>query len=568
MTKITILKKFFDQEILIFNEMNHYFYLRSIGMKLSRIFLLNTLASVCITNSFAAESINLRHQSISVLQPYLTLKNVSTSQQNLKELHRSIDFNQITHIHLLQTYLGYPVWGSHSILHIPKDSNTNLTSLKADKNIKMNGTIYRGIAADVGAPPAASQADRALSAAIKLYQSKPGHAEYVISDTQTTLMIFVDKFKKAHWTYLVSFLATPTQGLPAKPTQIMDATTLEIYKQWDNIQTLSDVLGGGFGGNEKVGQYIYDSLGNNYPALNMQRDENSKTCYLTNHEVEVHNVKKLNRMVNFSCQSTNPDHGSIYWDDDFDAVNGAYSPSNDALFVGKIIQAMYEDWYGIPPLVASNGEPMKLFMSVHAPIDNAFWNGRMMVFGDGVTQFYPLVSLDIGGHEISHGFTEQHSNLTYVDQSGGLNESFSDMAAKGAEFFANKHNDWQIGAEVTKDNSALRYMDDPTKDCDGKKQGEPCSIDNAHDYYDGLDVHYSSGVFNKAFYLIASDSNWNSTKKAFDIMVKANQDYWTADTTFAEAACGVMQATADYKYDTNVVKKAFINVGIDNLDQC
>jgi pseudolysin len=537
-------------------------------MKLSRLFVLNTLASVCISNAFAAEPIDLRHQSNNVLQPYLASTNVSTSQLNLKELRRSIDFNQITHIHLLQTYLGYPVWGSHSIVHIPKGSNTTLTNLKTDTNIKMNGTIYRGIAADVGTPPTASQADRALNTAIKLYQSKPGHSEYSISDAKTTLMIFVDKSQKAHWAYLVSFLATPAQGLPAKPTQIMDATTLKIYKQWDNIQTVSDVLGGGFGGNEKVGQYTYDSLGSNYSALNMQRDTNSKTCYLKNNDVEVHNLKKLNRVVNFSCKSTNPDHGSIYWDADFDAVNGAYSPSNDALFVGKIIRAMYQDWYGIPPLVTSNGDPMVLVMSVHAPIDNAFWNGRMMVFGDGVTQFYPLVSLGIGGHEISHGFTEQHSNLTYDEQSGGLNESFSDMAAKGAEFFANKHNDWEIGAEVTKDNSALRYMDNPTKDCDGKKPGDSCSIDNIKDYYDGLDVHYSSGVFNKAFYLIASDSNWNSTKKAFDIMVKANQDYWTADTTFEEAACGVLQATADYKYDTTVVKQAFHNVGIDNLNQC
>ncbi len=59
-----------------------------------------------------------------------------------------------------------------------------------------------------------------------------------------------------------------------------------------------------------------------------------------------------------------------------------------------------------------------------------------MTFGDGASYFYPLVSLDVSAHEVSHGFIEQNSNLIYSGQSGGINEAFSDMAGEAAEFYS------------------------------------------------------------------------------------------------------------------------------------
>jgi pseudolysin len=349
---------------------------------------------------------------------------------------------------------------------------------------------------------------------------------------------------------------------------IIDAATLEIYKKWDNIQTLEEVLAGGYGGNEKEGQFIYDGKFNNYPNLSMIRLDEKNLCYLQNSQVKVENMNLDNAVAYFKCRVTHPAHGFEYWNGQEDAVNGGYNPSNDALFVGKVVQEMYEKWYGIPALIDAEGKAMMLVMRVHAYMDNAYWDGSVMTFGDGITMFYPLVSLGVGAHEISHGFTQQHANLVYSSQSGGLNESFSDMAAQAAEFYANGHNSWQIGPEIMKGDGALRYMDDPTKDCNGSPPGTWCSIDNVKDYYEGLDVHYSSGIFNKAFYLMGSDKGWNNTRKAFDVMVKANQDYWTPNTTFANAACGVLKAAQDYSYNTLVVKAAFAKVGITDLGNC
>jgi pseudolysin len=266
-------------------------------------------------------------------------------------------------------------------------------------------------------------------------------------------------------------------------------------------------------------------------------------------------------------------HNRVYWRSNSDAVNGGYSPSNDALFLGSIIKNMYQEWYAIPVLT-DRGRPMVLEMVVHMAFDGtdgivhkdgAYWDPERnrMLLGDGEEMFYPLTSLDVAAHEISHGFTKQHADLVYRGQSGAMNEAFSDMAAKAAEFYVHGENDWALGRDVLKQpGTALRYMDRPSKDCQVSGSHYDCSIDSASQYHSFLDVHFSSGVYNRAFYLIATASDWN-TKKAFDVMVQANRYYWTPNSTFTSGACGVLTAANDYGYALDVVKRAFASVGVD-----
>lgn len=248
-----------------------------------------------------------------------------------------------------------------------------------------------------------------------------------------------------------------------------------------------------------------------------------------------------------------------YQADGYDRENDAFSPTNDALYAGTVIHHLYQDWYGVEVL-SKEGKPMKLVMRVHfgEGYANAYWDGQQMTFGDGDTMLYPLVSLGIGAHEISHGFTEQHADLVYYSQPGGINESFSDMAALAAEFYSSGTSTWQIGSEILKKESgmdALRYFDRPSRD--------GLSIDSANDYFEGLDVHYSSGVFNRLFYVLANTPGWD-VRKAFDVMVKANMDYWIPTTTFDEAGCGVMNAAHDLGYSVGDVKQALRQVSVND----
>jgi PKD repeat protein len=176
-----------------------------------------------------------------------------------------------------------------------------------------------------------------------------------------------------------------------------------------------------------------------------------------------------------------------------------------------------------------------------------------MSFGDGASTFYPLVNADVSGHEVSHGFTEQHSNLTYSGQSGGMNEAFSDMGGEATEYYWQGSNDFLVGKEIFKGSGALRYMYNPPLDGG--------SIDNAADYTSSLDVHYSSGVYNKAFYNLATTSGWD-VPKAFKVMARANALYWTASSTFNSGACGVETAAGDLGYTVADVTAAFSAVGV------
>jgi vibriolysin len=256
------------------------------------------------------------------------------------------------------------------------------------------------------------------------------------------------------------------------------------------------------------------------------------------HTVHLHNGTTSTTPYSYTC-----------YDSHFDKINGAFSPANDAHYFGGLIYSMYETWYKVPPI------NMVLSMRVHysSHYENAFWDGRTMSFGDGYTMFYPLVCLDVAGHEVSHGFTEQHSNLEYQNQSGGINEAFSDMAGKAVEFFARGKNPWTVGEQIFKQSGALRYMDQPSKD------GE--SIETADDYYDGIDPHYSSGVFNRAFYLLATSAGYD-THKAFDLMQSANAHYWQPASDYQDAAQGVLMAAHDHGYDTVAVINAFNQVGV------
>jgi pseudolysin len=525
------------------------------------------LTMLLAESGWAARVIDLRTQSAPLLQSLVTHGTA------MKTVNSRIDFKQTTHVRLQQTYAGHPVWGGDSIVHIPHGGTvTSLHTLQpllqnaAVNKTTMDGVVYQGLEADLRQTPAfvfeVDQAQKALAQATQLYQNAAGSQDE-IKDAQSTLMVYMDEANVAHWAFLVSFLVQPGHGLPAKPTYILDAVSFQIYKNWDNIQTMDNIAAGGYGGNKKIGKLVYDGVAADLPLLKISRDAGAKTCYLQNDEVIVENRMNDDTAIRFACRKIHPMFNQIYWDGDEDTVNDAYSPANDAFYAGTIIHAMYQQWYGTPVLVNEDGQPMRLIMRVHENMENAYWDGATMTFGDGGDDFYPLVSIGVGAHEISHGFTEQHSNLMYYGQPGALNESFSDMAAQAAEYYSAGTNNWKIGAEVLKgSHEALRYMDNPTRDCHGRLPGTGCSIDNMRDFNYSVDVHYSSGVYNKLFYLLATTPGWD-TKKAFDIMVQANMYYWTRTTNFTQAACGIIHAAKDFNYDVNAVNNAISGVGIN-----
>ena len=157
-----------------------------------------------------------------------------------------------------------------------------------------------------------------------------------------------------------------------------------------------------------------------------------------------------------------------------------------------------------------------------------------MSFGDGATTFYPLVNADVSGHEVSHGFTEQHSNLTYSGQSGGMNEAFSDMGGEATEYYWKGSNDFDgRRARSSRASGALRYMNNPPQD--GARSTTPPTTPAA------WTCTTPRACTTRRSALLATKSGWN-TPKAFKVFARANALYWTASSTFNTGACGVETA--------------------------
>ncbi|WP_369249294.1 M4 family metallopeptidase [Streptomyces sp. R41] len=194
---------------------------------------------------------------------------------------------------------------------------------------------------------------------------------------------------------------------------------------------------------------------------------------------------------------------------------------------------------------------------------NAFWDDSCfcMTYGDGDGNTHPLTSLDVAGHEMSHGVTANTAGLNYSGESGGLNEATSDIFGTGVEFYAANSKDvgdYLIGEkiDINGDGTPLRYMDKPSKD-GGSADSWSSGVGN-------LDVHYSSGVANHFFYLLSEGSgaktingvSYNSPTsngstvtgigraKALQIWYKALTTYFTSTTNYKAARTGTLSAAA------------------------
>lgn len=200
--------------------------------------------------------------------------------------------------------------------------------------------------------------------------------------------------------------------------------------------------------------------------------------------------------------------------------------------------------------------------------DNAFWDGTQMVYGDGGFFFTPLSeALDVVGHELTHAVTERTAGLIYSGESGGLNEALSDIFGATIESFSRgwtvDARTWMIGELITRPvaGDALRFMDDPTRD--------GISIDNYADYTNGIDVHFSSGIANKAFFLTATDPALG-IEDAADVWYRALVFYMTPSTTFPQAREAAVQAATDLfgagSSQVAAVEAAWEEVGVASFE--
>jgi vibriolysin len=250
-------------------------------------------------------------------------------------------------------------------------------------------------------------------------------------------------------------------------------------------------------------------------------------------------------------------------------VNAAYDNTGDT----------YDAYFNFWGRDSYNNAGATLTSSVHYSSNycNAFWNGTQMVYGDGSgSSCLPLArAMDVTAHELTHAVTENESGLIYSGESGGLNEAMSDIHGSFAEAWVDggrtgtlavSADTWKIGEDILP--PALRYMNDPAAD--------GASLDFWTSGAGNVDVHYSSGIANLAFYLMSQGGTHPRGKssvvvpgigmdKAIRVFYKANTDIMTSGTNFAAARTACAQAAGQLGYDAatqDAVSKAWQAVGV------
>ncbi len=226
--------------------------------------------------------------------------------------------------------------------------------------------------------------------------------------------------------------------------------------------------------------------------------------------------------------------------------------------------------------IDGNGFRLDSYVSYDNNFSNAFWDGQRMTYGDGSGNNTPFTAIDIAGHEITHGLTTNTANLVYQDESGALNESFSDIFGISIDMIYRPGHpmaDWQLGDDL---GLLIRDMEDPNS------QGDP------HTYFgnnwaplggaDNGGVHTNSGVQNFWYVLLVdggsgtndNGDSYNITSigmtKAADVSFRNLTVYLTQNSDYADARFYAIQSAVDLyggcTFEVEQVTNAWYAVGV------
>ncbi|WP_051312994.1 M4 family metallopeptidase [Sporocytophaga myxococcoides] len=200
-------------------------------------------------------------------------------------------------------------------------------------------------------------------------------------------------------------------------------------------------------------------------------------------------------------------------------------------------------------------------------MENAYWNGKLMAYGNGGSYFKPLAgALDVAAHEMTHGVIQNSCNLKYSGQTGAINESLADIFGSLVD-----RDDWKIGEAITKNftlfpSGALRDISNPHNGGSSKSDycWQPAHMDEfVITSSDNGGVHTNSGIPNKAFYLFATQVTKEKAEKVYYL---AMTKYLFASSRFIDLRISVVSAATElYGENSNEVtqaKSAFDQVGI------
>lgn len=463
---------------------------------------------------------------------HLRERHIVSPQMSWKEISTSIDRQGMTHERFQQFYQGIPIVGYEYILHITENGKL--------KN--SNGDIIPEL--DISIQDFISE-NEALRLAMDFIDAD----QYIWKRNQPTFgrypsmpvgeLVIVDK---AYPRFSENFvLAWAFDIYATKP----HSRKMVYINAWNGEVVTSINLLHVCGVDVGTGQTIY------YGERELQTTSTDSGFIL----------KDDSRGMGIITRSIEEKH---FVDDDNYWEEGTSLQKNGVLDVHFGVGATYDflkDQYGRDG-IDGIGSPINAFVYVDADLNNAYWDGESIFFGDGDDVNYgPFAALDICAHEFIHGVTEHTSGLVYAYEPGALNEGFSDLIGKAVEYAYDEDDfSWELSKVIQLGpNAGLRNMENP------HKYGNPKYYKGLHwsdDVFDNGGVHTNSGVLNYWYYLL-SEGVQDVNEVGYDFSVEklgvletaeiayyAFTNYLTSTASYLDARLATMEVAKELYGDT------------------
>jgi Zn-dependent metalloprotease len=474
-------------------------------------------------------------------------------------LNATTDELGMTHARFQQTFQGVKIFGGEVITHMDKEGTQRPMTLAHHPIAALNTTpgLTSAEALALAHQMLAPKGTYAYAPKVELV-IVPETETVVLRPNRRNLEQILEREQVVRYTLAFHVHTELENGTEetAHTDFLINAHTGAVIDRWSTLHT-SGVTGSGrsqFSGNVSLQT---NSTATGYEMRDMTRGTGGNTTTNLNHATSGNGTIY-----------TDADNG---WGDGANYVEGSSTTADngqtaavDAHYGLGVTWDMYKNVFGRNGI---DGNGTATYSRVHYSnsYDNAFWSDSCfcMTYGDG-SSFLTLTALDVAGHEMTHGVTSRTSNLTYRGESGGLNESMSDIFGTMAEFYRGSTGttipatggNWTIGEQLATPafNHPLRYMYKPSLDGSSK--------DAWSSTLKRLDVHYSSGPMNRCFYFLSQGTgtgNYASSylpggmtgignDKAAKIVFKAFTQYMTSSTTYAGAKTACLNAAVALGY--------------------
>ncbi len=493
-----------------------------------------------------------------------------------------------THIRMEQSYNGLPIYASEIILHAKDGKIIGLNGrYRATPAIDVNPTLAKASAVSLVKEHLSTKATFAPFPQGKLAaQFTPAHQE------ETQLVVYYDDAPIAHLAWQVNIHPNITEEW----LYLVDAHTGKILESHINSCQ--------FAHNDHIKEAIKQAKGGKKVDATTSIQMDPLDGSLDASGLDLNNLLRQFKTYNITAQSTNfmidvtrsmynaagstlPDEpaGAIWTingnntspqGNDFQVTHLTNGSNNwgdkkavSAHYNAGLAYDYYKNTFGRNSI---NGQGGTIISIVNVAdengqgMDNAFWNGNAMFYGNGKDAFKPLAgALDVAGHEISHGVIQNTANLEYQGESGALNESFADIFGAMID-----RDDWKMGEDVVFTSvfpsGALRDLSNPHNGASqlGQAGFQPAHVNEQYNgSQDNGGVHINSGITNKAYFLIATATTKDKAEKVY---YKALTDYLTKHSQFKDLRIAVLKAAEDIygagSSEVNAIGPAFDQVGI------